>query len=69
MCAAVEGTLPAIDTARKRYAHFDKVGERMTLLWRRALEEIRAKRAMPNPKLKYAKRKRKKMTTIGATSR
>jgi len=69
VCTAVEGTLSAIDTARQQYAHFDEVGERMTLLWKHALEEMRAKRAVPKPKVKYPKRKRPKMKTIGATSR
>jgi hypothetical protein len=40
----------------------------MTMLWKHALEEIRAKRAMPKPTIKYAKRKRKRLKTMGATS-
>lgn len=54
VCAAVEETLPEIDTARERYAHFNEIGDRMTVLWKHALEEIRGKRAMPRPKVKYA---------------
>lgn len=68
VCAAVEGTLPQIDAARERYEHFDAVGERMTLLWQHALEEIRAKRSMLRPKIKYPARKRKRLKTMGATS-
>ena len=40
----------------------------MEVLWKHALEEIRAKRAMPKPNIKYAKRKRKRLKTMGATS-
>jgi hypothetical protein len=68
VCSAVEATLPQIGTARGQYEHFDKVGERMTALWKHALEEIRAKRAMPKPNIEYAKRKRKRLKTMGATS-
>jgi len=68
VCAAVEVTLPAIDDARTRYAHFGEIGERMTLLWKHALEEIRGKRTMPKPEMKYPTRKRKRLKTMGATS-
>jgi serine/threonine-protein kinase HipA len=68
VCSAVEATLPKIDTARGQYKHFDEVGERMALLWKHALEEIRAQRAMPKPNIKYAKRKRKRLKTMGTTS-
>ena len=68
VCSAVEATLPEIDTARERYKHFDEVGERMATLWKHALDEIRAKRAMRKPNIKYAKRKRKRLKTMGATS-
>jgi serine/threonine-protein kinase HipA len=68
-CDAVEATLPAVKSARARYKHFDEIGERMTALWKHALEEIRGKRSMPKPKVKYTKRKRKKLKTMGATSR
>lgn len=69
VCDAVEATLPAIRSAQGRYKHFAEIGERMTVLWQHALEEIRGKRAMPRPKVKYPKRKRKKLKTMGATSR
>ncbi len=69
ICTAVEATLPDIDNARSQYPHFDEIGERMTLLWKHALEEIRGKRTVPKPKVAYPKRKRKKLKTIGATSR
>jgi hypothetical protein len=52
----------------KKYDHFDSIGERMTALWKRALEEIRGRRPIVRPNLKYAKRKRKRLKTMGATS-
>jgi len=60
--------LPEIEAARGQHKHFDEVGERMAVQWKHALEEIRAKRAMPKPNIKYAKRKRKRLKTMGATS-
>jgi serine/threonine-protein kinase HipA len=69
VCEAVQATVPAINAARARYDHFDEIGERMTVLWTHALEEIRARRSMPKPKVKYPKRKRRKLRTVGATSR
>jgi hypothetical protein len=64
----VEATLPAIRDAREQYEHFDEIGKRMTLLWKHALQEIRAKRTVPKPKLAYPKRRRKRLKTMGATS-
>jgi serine/threonine-protein kinase HipA len=68
VCSAVEATLPQIDETRRQYKHFDEVGKRMAMLWTHALEEIRARRAIPKPKVGYAKRKRKRLKTMGATS-
>lgn len=68
VCSAVEATLPEISEARGQYKHFDEIGERMTMLWEHALQEIRDKRAVPRPKIKYPKRKRKRFKTMGATS-
>ena len=52
VCSAVEETLPHIDTARRQYKHFDEIGERMAVLWKHALEEIRAKRTVPKLRLR-----------------
>jgi hypothetical protein len=38
------------------------------LVWKHALQEIRAKRNMPKPHIAYPKRKRKRLKTMGATS-
>ncbi len=68
VCAAVEATLPEVAAKRERYRHFDEIGERMTVLWKHALEEIRGKRGMPGPKVKYVTRRRKRVRTMGARS-
>jgi serine/threonine-protein kinase HipA len=67
VCDAVEATLPELEAARHRYPHFSEVGERMTLLWKHALEEIRESRRRPRPASKYPKHK-KGLKIIGATS-
>jgi serine/threonine protein kinase HipA of HipAB toxin-antitoxin module len=68
VCAAVEKTLPKIEAAREQYSHFDEVGSRMATVWKDALEEIRGKHRKSPTRLKYLRRKRKRLRTMGGVS-